>query len=40
MAETSGADAEQDVLLGGDWDGDVREGVGGVESVEDLGFHC
>ena len=40
VTETRGADAEQDVLLGGGRDGDGRESVGGVESMEDLGFHC
>ena len=40
VAETGGADTEQDVLLGGGGDGEGREGVWGVESVEDLGFHC
>ena len=40
VTETGGADAEQDVLLGGVGDRKGLEGVGGVESVEDLGFHC
>ena len=39
MAETGGADAEQDVLSCGSRDGESREGVGCVESVEDLSFH-
>lgn len=40
VAETGGADSEQDVLSCGSRGGEDREGVGRVESVEDLGFHC